>query len=33
MANGGMHACSRGSETHSQAKAQQITTQISKTRR
>jgi hypothetical protein len=33
MANGGMHACSRGSEPHSEAKAQQLTTQLTKTRR
>jgi hypothetical protein len=30
MANGGMHACSRGSETHSQAKAQQLDTKVAK---
>ena len=28
MANGGMHACSRGSEPHSEAKAQQLSTQL-----
>jgi hypothetical protein len=32
MANGGMHACSRGPKTHTQAEAQQLTTQVSKTR-
>ncbi len=30
MANGGMHACSRGSETHSAAKAQQLSTEVAK---
>ncbi len=33
MANGGLHACSRGSETHSEAKAKQLTAQKTKTRR
>ena len=31
MANGGMHACSRGSKTHSKANAQQIFAQETKT--
>jgi CRISPR/Cas system CMR subunit Cmr6 (Cas7 group RAMP superfamily) len=30
MANGGMHACSRGSKTHSAAKAQQLSTEVNK---
>jgi len=30
MANGGMHACSRGSEPHSEAKAQQLSTEVVK---
>ena len=30
MANGGMHACSRGSEPHSEAKAQQLSTEVAK---
>ncbi len=30
MANGGMHACSRGSEPHSEAKAQQLSTKVAK---
>ena len=30
MANGGMHACSRGSEPHSEAKAQQLGTEVAK---
>jgi hypothetical protein len=33
VANGGMHAGSRGPKTHSKAKAQQLTTQVSKSRR
>ena len=33
MANGGMHACSRGPETHSEAEAEQLTAQKTKTRR
>ena len=28
MANGGMHACSGGSETHAAAKAQQLSTEV-----
>ncbi len=30
MANGGMHACSRGSEPHPEAKAQQLSTEVAK---
>ena len=30
MANGGIHACSRGSETYSQAEAQQLFTKVAK---
>ena len=30
MANGGMHACTRGSEPHSEAKAQQFGTKVAK---
>jgi hypothetical protein len=30
MANGGMHACSRGSEPHSEAMAQQLSTKVAK---
>jgi hypothetical protein len=30
MANGGMHACSRGSEAHPEATAQQLSTEVAK---
>ncbi len=30
MANGGMHACSRGSKPHSEAKAQQLGAEVDK---
>jgi hypothetical protein len=30
MVNGGMHACSRGSKPHSEAKTQQLTTKVAK---
>jgi hypothetical protein len=30
MANGGMHACSRGSEPHSAATSQQLSTEVAK---
>ena len=30
VANGGMHACTRGSEPHTEAKAQQLSTEVAK---